>query len=184
VLSLEGATDTVELRFVDPRTFGELFAVAPGDVAAVAPGLARQGPEPLDRGFGVDRLAAVLGRRRRRLTDLLTDQSVLAGVGNIYSDEILHAAALRTDRLASDVGLDDLVRLHSGLRSVLRRAIAARGSSLLDGQYVDLNGRPGRFQLQHQVYGRAGQECRRCGGVVERVRWAGRSSFSCPGCQR
>jgi formamidopyrimidine-DNA glycosylase len=174
-----GLSDGRELRFVDPRTFGELF-VAPSPVAA----LAHLGPDPLAGGWS----AAVLGRglagRTGRLKLLLMDQRFVAGIGNIYSDEALFEAGLRFDRPAGSLGTDEITRLHRAVRTTLREAVRHRGSSLRDAQYVDLFGDPGDYQSRHRVYGREGQPCPRCGGPVRRISLGGRSTFLCETCQR
>jgi len=174
VLDLAGAG---ELRYVDPRTFGELFVVAAGQ--PVLPDLG------LDA-FGIGRrdFAARIGTRRAQLKALLMDQRVVAGLGNIYSDEALFTARLRGDRLGSSLTGRELTRLHAAVTTILATAVAERGSSLPDGQYVDTLGRLGRYQLLHQVYGREDEPCPRCGRPVVRRRWSGRSTFSCPRCQR
>jgi len=155
-----GLSDGRELRFVDPRTFGELF-VADSPVAA----LAHLGPDPLSDGWS----AAVLGRglagRTGRLKLLLMDQRFVAGIGNIYSDEALFEARLRFDRPAGSLDRREVARLHRAVRSTLREAVAHRGSSLRDAQYVDLFGAPGAYQERHRVYGREGEPCPRCGGL-------------------
>jgi formamidopyrimidine-DNA glycosylase len=171
-------SDGRELRFVDPRTFGELF-VAPAPVEA----LAHLGPDPLSAGWS----AAVLGRglagRTARLKLLLMDQRFVAGIGNIYSDEALFEARLRFDRPAGSLSGEEVGRLHRAVRRTLRDAVSHRGSSLRDAQYVDLFGAPGGYQNRHRVYGREGQPCPRCGGPVRRLSLGGRSTFFCEACQ-
>jgi formamidopyrimidine-DNA glycosylase len=173
-----GLSDGRELRFVDPRTFGELF-VAPAPVAA----LAHLGPDPLSPGWS----AAVLGRgligRTGRLKLLLMDQRFVAGIGNIYSDEALFEARLRFDRPGGTLSGEEIGRLHRAVRKTLRDAVSHRGSSLRDAQYVDLFGAPGDYQNRHRVYGREGEPCPRCGGPVRRISLGGRSTFLCEICQ-
>ena len=173
-----GLSDGRELRFVDPRTFGEMF-VSPAPVAEVA----HLGPDPLDPGWSAERLGAVLGGRTTRLKALLLDQRRLAGLGNIYSDEALFAAGLRFDRPAGSLDPSEVAGLHAAISTTLRDAVEQRGSSLADAQYVDLFGRPGGYRARHRVYGREGQPCPRCGTPVVRVRFAGRSTFLCEACQ-
>jgi formamidopyrimidine-DNA glycosylase len=173
VLRVAGAG---ELRYVDPRTFGELFVVAQH--------------EPLLPGLGVDALtatasdlAAVVTGRRGRLKPLLMNQRLVAGLGNIYSDEALFDAGLRWDREGGSLTAADITRLHGAVTTILLAALADGGSSLADGQYVDSTGHRGRYQLRHRVYGRAGQPCVRCRRSIVRARWAGRSTFFCESCQ-
>ncbi|HVM63755.1 MAG TPA: bifunctional DNA-formamidopyrimidine glycosylase/DNA-(apurinic or apyrimidinic site) lyase [Acidimicrobiales bacterium] len=170
-------SDGRELRFVDPRTFGELF-VTSHDL----PELSTLGVDAL--GIELGTLAAVLRARRGRLKPLLLDQRATAGIGNIYSDEILWAARLRWYRRADQLRPVEVRRLHEAMTTVLDDAIAHRGSSLGDAQYVDLAGRPGGYQERHAVYGREGQACLRCGRPIERTIVAQRSHFWCRACQR
>jgi formamidopyrimidine-DNA glycosylase len=108
---------------------------------------------------------------------------VIAGLGNIYSDEALHAAGLRYDRLSNTLTVQEVRRLFRAIIEVVHEAVAARGSSLADEQYVDLYGKPGWYQEHHQVYAREGKSCLRCRATLERTKWGGRSTFYCPACQ-
>ncbi|HZQ88168.1 MAG TPA: bifunctional DNA-formamidopyrimidine glycosylase/DNA-(apurinic or apyrimidinic site) lyase [Acidimicrobiales bacterium] len=168
-------SDGRELRFVDPRTFGELFVTSPE-----LPELAGLGPDAL--GLDLGTFAKLLATRRARLKPLLLDQRVVAGIGNIYSDEILWAARLRWYRQADRLRPVEVRRLHAAMTAVLDDAISHRGSSLGDGQYVDLSGRPGSYQALHKVYGQA--ECPQCARPLERTVVAQRSHFWCRACQR
>lgn len=184
VLCFEGAG---ELRFVDPRTFGELFlageAVPEARVASPlgVPELAHLGPDALV--VTARHLGDVFAGRAAPLKALLVDQRVVAGIGNIYADEICWRARLRPDRPAGSLSEPELRRLVAAVRSVLGEAIAARGSTLADRRYRDLNGAYGTYQLDHRVYGRAGLPCAACGGPVQRLRWGAKSAFMCQGCQ-
>lgn len=176
--------DRSELRFVDPRTFGELFVTDERDDAGRPAVLAGLGPDPLVDGVDVTRLAELASRRRAALKSFLLDQRVLAGIGNLYADEICWCARLRPPRPVAGLRPAELRRLVEATTTVLADAVAARGSTLRDARYVDLLGESGAFQLSHAVYGRAGEPCPRCGHGVRRVRIAGRSAFFCPRCQR
>lgn len=175
-------SDGRELRFVDPRTFGELF-VAPAGAAPVPGVLAHLGPDALDPDWSSASLSTLVSGRRGRLKPLLMDQRRLAGLGNIYSDEALFSARLRFDRPAGSLSPAEVGRLHDAIRATLSAAIEHRGSSLSDAQYVDLFGRPGAYQFLHRVYGREGRPCPSCTHPVARLRVGGRSTFLCPGCQ-
>jgi len=172
-----------ELRFVDPRTFGELFVVHPDQLAEEAPELLQLGFDPIDDPISWIKFGHLLLARRMPLKTFLTDQGVVAGIGNIYADEILHAAGLRYDRASNSLSPQEMRRLYRSMVEVLSEAIKARGSSLADDQYVDLHGRTGTYQAHHQVYARDGQPCARCRATVERAKWQGRSTFYCPQCQ-
>ena len=174
-----------ELWFVDPRTFGEVVVFDPDHVDVELPELARLGVDPLRDGLDVATLHALLAGRRTRLKPLLLDQHVIAGIGNIYADEILHAARLHPERVAGSLRRAEVRRLHDALHAVLTAAVGAGGSTLGDRQYVDLMGDGGSYQDEHRVYGRAGQRCPTCGrGWVRRTVSAGRSTHHCSWCQR
>ena len=160
------------LLFCDARKFGRI--VYTDNFAAATAGL---GPEPLDRGFTVPRLAEILRRRSRQLKPLLLDQSVIAGLGNIYTDESLHRAGLHPltrSHVLSDVQIE---ALHEAIRFVLRKAIRYHGTSI-DWIY------PGGWMQEHlTVYGRDGETCRACGTTVVRLTVGQRGTHICPSCQ-
>lgn len=167
-----------ELRFVDPRTFGELWLT--GDDL---PELSHIGPDAYDEVLDVATLRHRMIDRRRGLKVLLLDQTVIAGIGNLYADEILWLAKLRYDRTPDTLSPAAWRRLFEANREVLTQAIELRGSSLADQQYLDLYGRAGHDQHEHRVYAREGEPCLRCGGIVQRTKVGGRSAFWCPNCQ-
>lgn len=178
-------SDGAEMRFVDPRTFGEVVVFDPELVATQIPELARLGVDPIVDEFELRDVRRTLRSTRRALKPLLLDQHVIAGIGNIYADEILHRARLRPDRPANTVTSPGSKRLHEAIRSVLAEAIASGGSTLSDAQYVDLFGGDGSFQDDHRVYARAGERCITCGrGWIRRTVAAGRSTHFCGVCQR
>jgi formamidopyrimidine-DNA glycosylase len=111
------------------------------------------------------------------------DQKFIAGIGNIYSDEILWGAGLRWDRMSDSLTSQEVRRLYRAMMETLQEAVKHRGSSLADEQYVDLFGNPGEFQQFHNVYAREGEACPRCRHPVVRERYAGRSTFYCDACQ-
>ena len=183
VLHLAGSPDQ-ELWFVDPRTFGEMVVFDPERMDVELPELAKLGVDPITDDLSVARLAGLLRGRARQLKPLLLDQHVIAGIGNIYCDEILHRAKLRPDRLANTLKPADVRRLHDSIHSILTTAIDAGGSTLSDTQYVDVMGDGGSFQLDHRVYDRAGQRCLTCGKAnIVRIVSGGRSTCFCPRCQ-
>ncbi len=173
-----------EMWFVDPRTFGEVVVFDRDDEASVAPELARLGPDPIVDGLDEATLASILRGRRGNLKALLLDQHRIAGIGNIYADEILHRARLRHHRLPSRLDAPTRRRLLAAIHFVLRDAVEKGGSTLDDTQYVGIDGEPGWFQTEHRVYDRAGQRCLTCrsANIVRRV-VAGRSTCFCPRCQ-
>ena len=182
---LSGPGPAVELRFVDPRTFGEVVVFDPARVEIEVPELARLGVDPIADGLDRATLARLLRGRHRQLKALLLDQHVIAGLGNIYTDEVLHRARLHPFRLASSLGPARVAALHEAITTVLRSAIDAGGSTLSDAQYVDIAGATGSYQDDHSVYGRAGLPCPTCStGTIRHLTAAGRSTFVCVRCQR
>ena len=176
--------DGNELWFVDPRTFGEVVVFDPDHVDVELPDVARLGIDPIADDLSLPVLRRLLRSRHRLLKPLLLDQHVIAGIGNIYADEILHAARLRPDRMSDELSLTSERRLHASIGDILRAAIDAGGSTLRDAQYVDLMGEGGSYQDAHAVYGRAGERCRTCGvGWIRRTVSAQRSTHYCPRCQ-
>jgi len=194
-----------ELRYVDPRTFGEMFvSVAPvagdgapapvaaapagvtGEGAAIrraVPELAHLGFDPIEDMMSWDRFAVMLRQHHAALKGLLMDQSFASGIGNLYADEILFAAGLRYDRASDSLSATETRRLYRAMVETLTDAIKHRGSTLADEQYRDLFGEVGDYQGSHQVYDREGQPCRRCRNPIVRVKLGGRSTFLCEHCQ-
>jgi formamidopyrimidine-DNA glycosylase len=172
-----------QLRYVDPRTFGELFVTAPEDVDKEVPELAHLGIDPLEDALSWAVFGNMLAARRAKLKPLLMAQKFVAGIGNIYSDEILWTAGLRHDRASDSLTSQEVRRLYRAMVETLQDAVKYRGSSILDEQYVDLFGEIGQYQTHHNVYGREGLACSRCRGTIERLKLANRSSFYCPDCQ-
>jgi formamidopyrimidine-DNA glycosylase len=172
-----------QLRFVDPRTFGELFVTNPATIDEDAPDLLQLGIDPVEEPVSWQQFARVLTTKDTKLKTLLVDQTVIAGIGNIYSDEILHEAGLRYDRSTTSLSVMEVRRLYRAVVEVLHEAVKHGGSTLRDAQYVDLFGKPGHYAQFHQVYDREKQPCRRCRATVEKVRFAQRSTFYCPACQ-
>ncbi len=179
VLELEG----VALYYHDPRRLGRFWVVPAGDYREV-PLLLRLGPEPFDPAFSPDYLFARLRATRRPVKAVLLDQTVVAGVGNIYGDEALFRARVRPTRRGHRVTRREAGALVEGVRAVLEEAIAAGGSTLRDRSYRRVDGTIGYFQVQLSVYGRAGEPCPVCGTPIRRTVIQGRSAHYCPRCQR
>ncbi len=176
-------TPAGQLRFLDPRTFGEMFVSDPDHLAEDAPELADLGFDPLDEPISWIDFGRMLIAKPVQLKAFLMDQHLIAGIGNIYSDEILYAAGLRYDRMTDTLTTQDIRRLYRAVVEVVHEAVKHRGSSLADEQYRDLFGRVGGYQNEHQAYGREGLACRRCRSTIERAKYQGRSTFYCPSCQ-
>ena len=177
-----GFSGDVELRFVDPRRFGAAFVLAPGAVDAL-PELARLGPDPVREDVGPT-LRDAAARSRTPIRNLLLDQHVVAGLGNIYANEALARAGIHPLRRADTIAARRIARLAVEIRAVLDDALAAGGTTLADGGFADAEGASGYFAVQLAVYGREGEPCPRCGAGVRRAVAGNRSVFFCPRCQR
>ena len=171
--------DKSRLYFNDMRQFGFMRLVNERELQEV---LAAFGVEPLSRDFTVDRLQALLRGRRTALKNVLLNQSLIAGIGNIYVDEASFAAGVRPTRRADRVAKAEVKRLRGSIQSVLRRAITARGTTF--GSYRDGLGGEGNFVHLLKVYGRAGERCKKCRrSRIKRVKLGGRGTAYCPTCQ-
>jgi formamidopyrimidine-DNA glycosylase len=171
------------LRFVDPRTFGEMFVTKYDELEEQVVELAHLGLDPLETAMSWDLFGRMLAERKARLKNLLMDQKFMAGIGNVYSDEILFNAGLKWDRMSDSLSQQEVRRLYRAIAETLQDAVKYRGSSLADEQYVDLFGQPGEYQHYHQVYDREGNPCPRCRRPIRRARFSNRSTFFCEACQ-
>jgi len=179
VIRFDDASD--ELRFRDVRKFGFLLCLD-GEPESACGELGRLGPEPLE--VTLPEFAAILKARRGRVKSVLLDQTRIAGIGNIYADEMLFEARIHPEKPASSLKTEAVGRLYRSMRKILASAIEAGGSTLKDARYLDADGNPGDFQLSHKVYDREGEPCVTCGTPVRMKRIGGRSSHFCPKCQR
>ena len=171
-----------DLRFVDPRTFGEMFVTAADEVGKVKE-LAHIAIDPLEALFTWQQFSMMLADRKAKLKPLMMDQQFISGLGNIYSDEVLFGAGLRYDRMSDDLSSQEVRRLYRSIQEVVQDAIRFRGTTLGDEAYVDLYGKPGEYQNELRVYGRKGEPCKRCRTAIETVKLSQRTSFFCPQCQ-
>jgi len=175
--------DQQELRFVDQRTFGQMWWVPPNmAVESVMTGLAKLAADPFSPEFTVEYLAAKLQKRRRPIKTALLDQSVVAGLGNIYADEALFKCGVLPETLCTDLQLKQIEQLRKVIIEVLETSIAAGGTTF--SNFLNVNGINGNYGGVAWVYNRAGEPCRVCSNVIQRIRLAGRSSHFCPQCQR
>ncbi|MGC9163165.1 MAG: bifunctional DNA-formamidopyrimidine glycosylase/DNA-(apurinic or apyrimidinic site) lyase [Thiomonas sp.] len=178
---VELQTDRGVLRLRDPRRFGAVLWHAGSDVQS-HPLLRALGPEPLDADFDGAALCRALRGRSAAIKPLLLSQQIVAGVGNIYACEALFRAGIDPRTSASRLRPADCARLAAALRDTLQQAVALGGSSLRDFAHSD--GELGYFQMQAQVYGRAGQPCRVCATPIRLLTQAQRSTYFCPKCQK
>jgi formamidopyrimidine-DNA glycosylase len=169
---------TNELRFRDIRKFGNLYIMTPR-VLSKHMFFQDLGPEPLK--ISMARFKALFMGRKTKIKSLLLNQAFLAGIGNIYADEILHASKIHPLTPASALNQKQLEQLYLCMRDILDQAVIAKGSSIRD--YLDVEGIKGRFQDQHKVYQRENLACHSCRTPIQRMRINGRSSHFCPCCQ-
>ncbi|MDJ1181580.1 DNA-formamidopyrimidine glycosylase [Roseofilum casamattae] len=171
-----------ELRFVDQRTFGKLWWVPPDTaIETIITGLATMGPEPLSPEFSTDYLYRTLHRRQRPMKTALLDQTIIAGLGNIYADEALFLSGIHPQQRCCDVPDDRWQALKDAIVRVLQEGLQAGGTSF--STYTSLEGVNGNYGGIAWVYQRTGQPCRQCGTAIARIKLSGRSSHFCPQCQ-
>ncbi len=172
-----------ELRFVDQRTFGQMWWVPPKvEVQSIITGLAKLAADPFSKEFTVEYLADKLKNRRRAIKTALLDQSIVAGVGNIYADEALFLSGIKPEKLCLNLRIEELERLHSSIIKVLTTSIEAGGTTF--SNFLNVQGVNGNYAHVAWVYNRTGEPCRNCTHPIERIKLAGRSSHFCPECQR
>ncbi|MEA5596250.1 DNA-formamidopyrimidine glycosylase [Rivularia sp. UHCC 0363] len=171
-----------ELRFVDQRTFGQMWWVPPQvETQSIITGLAKLAADPFSTEFTVEYLANKLKNRRRAIKTALLDQSVVAGIGNIYADEALFLSGIRPETLCINLQVEQIERLHSSIIKVLQTSIEAGGTTF--SNFLNVKGVNGNYAHVAWVYNRTGQPCRVCSHPIERIKLAGRSSHFCPQCQ-
>jgi len=179
---LSGCLEPVWLIFQDTRRFGRIWLIPAPDGAQWPGHLARLGPEPLDPAFNAQVLKQQMARHARlSVKAALLDQTIIAGLGNIYADESLFRAGLYPARKVAGLQINEYTRLAHAITQVLAEAIACCGTTLRD--YVDGWSREGQFQNFLNVYGQAGKPCRRCTSLISKGKLAGRTTSWCPVCQ-
>ena len=139
------------------------------------------GPEPLEKSFSFEKFKGVLRNKRGKVKQVLIDQAVIAGIGNIYSDEALWLAKIHPLKDVSRLSFDELKRLYGAIKKILPLAIKLRGDSFSD--YRRPAGGKGYFDIKRKVYRRKGEKCSRCGIIIQRIKIGGRSAHFCPNCQ-
>jgi len=171
-----------ELRFVDTRTFGKVWWVAPQyRPEEIITGLQKLGPEPLSSDFSRSDLAKKIQKSRRCIKTLLLDQSLVAGIGNIYADEILFKSGIRPTAIAAELNLKQIETIHAAIQTVLRTAIDLGGTSFSD--FLNVSGVNGNYGGAAWVYGRNGEPCKVCQEPIQKIKLNGRSAHFCPQCQ-
>lgn len=168
-----------ELHFTDQRKFGEWHLLLPPELARF-PGLGKLGLEPLDSTFTVKELTRILAKSTRKVKDILLDQTKIAGLGNIYADEALFLALIKPTKPANSLDRIEIVRLHAGIRRVLKASIRAQGRTF--SHYRNAMGEKGDYQPL--VHSSNSGHCPRCGQPIEKTRVGGRGTYFCSRCQR
>ena len=139
------------------------------------------GPEPLERDFSLEKFKETLRQSQGKIKQVLMDQTVIAGIGNIYSDEILWQAKAHPFKEIKRLSDEELKRIYRAMREILPKAIEVGGESISD--FRRISGERGYFDKERKVYRREGEKCSRCGNIIKRIKLAGRSAHFCPNCQ-
>ena len=172
-----------ELRYIDVRSFGQMWWVKDGLLPNnIIKGLGTLGPEPFSENFNISYLKKIIVNKKRSIKSILLDQTIIAGIGNIYADESLFSAGISPFREAKTIKENELKKLKIAIVEVLKKSIGAGGTTFSD--FRDLEGENGNFGLQTNVYRRTGKQCRRCKNLIERQKISGRSTHWCRKCQK
>ncbi|MDP1821123.1 MAG: bifunctional DNA-formamidopyrimidine glycosylase/DNA-(apurinic or apyrimidinic site) lyase [Acidimicrobiales bacterium] len=172
-----------QIRLVDATGGAEAFVVAHDALTAEVPVIAAGGLDPVADAVSWTSFARVLLARSAKLKTVLMDPEVVAGIGPIYSDEILWEAGLRHDRTSDSLSSQEIRRLFRALVETLHEAVKHRGTTVDDHPFVDLYGKPGGYQDELKVYAREGEPCRRCRAPIVKVRFSNKPLYFCEACQ-
>ena len=172
-----------ELRYIDVRSFGQMWWIRDGLLPSnIIKGLGSLGPEPFSENFNINYLKKVISKKTRPIKSILLDQTIVAGIGNIYADESLYSAGISPFRKAKTIKNNELKKLRLAIIDVLKKSIGAGGTTFSD--FRDLEGENGNFGLQTNVYRRTGLQCRKCKNLIDRQKISGRSTHWCRKCQK
>ncbi len=173
-------TDGTALRYSDVRKFGRMQLVETGTEREQT-GIGKLGVEPNSPEFTRDFLCRALAKKSKKIKNLLLDQSVVCGLGNIYCDEVLWQSRIHPLSQASAIPPEKVAALHDNINRTIALATKLRGTTV--HTFLDADGQSGQFQKKLQVYGHAGEPCQRCGTVLEKIKVSGRGTTFCPQCQ-
>ena len=173
-------SDNSALRYNDVRKFGRMQLIKTGTEKEKT-GIGKLGAEPNSAAFTVSYLQTGLARKKKNIKNTLLDQSIVAGLGNIYVDEVLWETKIHPLSQANAIPAEKIAQLHDNINSLIELAIAERGTTV--HTYLDANGKTGGFQKMLQVYGHKGEPCVRCGTPLEKIKVNGRGTTFCPKCQ-
>jgi formamidopyrimidine-DNA glycosylase len=172
-----------QLRYVDPKRTGEVWILTPEQVAEGVDEIELLGYDVVDQPVPWADFAKMVLQRSVKLKNLLMDEDLLAGIGNVYSDEILYDAGLRYDRLSDSLSVQEVRRLYRSVVEILHDAIKHGGTTLAEDGWHDLHGAAGGYTEYHQVHGRDGEPCRRCRDVISKAKFGGKNTYLCEQCQ-
>lgn len=173
--------DGQEIRFNNIRKFGRVYLIDKNHPEQ-AGGLSDLGPEPLSEDLTLTDFKKLFKNRRALMKSLLLNQHFVAGIGNIYADEILFLSGVRPDRTADTLTEDEKEKIYHNMRHILKKGIIYGGTSFSD--YVNAFGEKGSFQEELKVHQREGEECYSCGTKINKIKVSGRSTYFCPKCQK
>ena len=171
--------DQSKLFFNDMRRFGYLSLIKRNDLSKVTE---KYGPEPLSNAFTIEVLKTIIKNRSTATKMVLMNQELIAGIGNIYADEILYEARIKPTRPANSLSDREIKKLFTSIKLILEKAIEQKGTTFRD--YADSEGSKGKFSNFLKVYGKAGKNCSKCSGKIEKIKLGGRGTFFCPSCQK
>lgn len=171
--------DDRQLALSDLRKFAKIELL---DQQTLERELNSLGPEPLEKNFTFDRFKEILAKKKGKIKQVLMDQTVIAGIGNIYSDEILWQAKIHPLREVAKLKEEELKKIYQATREILPKAIKLGGESISD--FRRIFGERGYFDKERKVYRREGEKCSDCGTIIRRIKLAGRSAHFCPKCQK
>jgi formamidopyrimidine-DNA glycosylase len=171
--------DDSTLYFNDMRRFGYMKIVSEDELKKIKN---KFGIEPLTRDFVFKKFKEIFKNKKTSIKAALMDQALISGIGNIYADEILFKAGVMPTRIAASLEEEELKKIFNAANEILKKAIKMRGTTF--SNYVDSKGKKGNFSSMLKVYGREGEKCFRCGGVVKKIKLAGRGTRFCEKCQK
>ncbi|HLR43497.1 MAG TPA: DNA-formamidopyrimidine glycosylase [Pseudogracilibacillus sp.] len=174
-------TDGTELRYNDVRKFGTMHLFPIGEELVNKP-LTQLGPDPFEKGYTLDYLTEKLQKTTRLIKAALLDQSIIAGLGNIYVDEVLFLSKIHPERRANTLTTTEIEKIYHYTYEVLAKAVEQGGTTIRS--YLDGLGEMGMFQQQLFAYGQEEKPCQHCGDKIEKLKVAGRGTHICPTCQK
>lgn len=174
-------SDESKLFFCDVRKLAEVYLLPHTELNRIK-AIENMGPDPLSPDFTLEKFKERLVRRKGNIKSVLMDQEVLAGIGNIYSQEALYIAGIHPERKTPCLSIHEIEAIYRALLDVLQEAVECRGSSV--NTYLDLHGNKGEYGHRLKVYGRKSEHCYQCSALIERKKISGRGTYFCNNCQK